>query len=119
MRLGLAAPGEFQREGFQITSAGGTMVAALVAADIAGLDEDAAVNAVGIALSQSSGVFEFLTNGSSVKSLHPGWAAHAGVLAARFAQAGMTGPETALEGDRGLFRRFANAPDAARPLRRH
>ena len=110
VRLGLAAPGAFQREGFQITSAGGTMVAALVAADIAGLDEDAAVNAVGIALSQSSGVFEFLTNGSSVKSLHPGWAAHAGVLAARFAQAGMTGPETALEGDRGLFRRFANAP---------
>jgi 2-methylcitrate dehydratase PrpD len=113
VRLGLAAPGAFQREGFQITSAAGTMVAALVAADISGLDEDTAINAVGIALSQSSGVFEFLTNGSSVKSLHPGWAAHAGVLAARFAQAGMTGPETALEGDRGLFRRFANAPDAA------
>jgi 2-methylcitrate dehydratase PrpD len=58
-------------------------------------------------------VFEFLTNGSSVKSLHPGWAAHAGVLAARLARAGMTGPETALEGDRGLFRRFANSPDGA------
>jgi 2-methylcitrate dehydratase PrpD len=58
-------------------------------------------------------VFEFLTNGSSVKSLHPGWAAHAGVLAVRFANAGMTGPETALEGDRGLFRRFANSPDGA------
>jgi 2-methylcitrate dehydratase PrpD len=113
VRLGLAAPGAFQREGFQITSAGGTIVAALVAADIARLDEDAAVNAAGIALSQSSGVFEFLTNGSSVKSLHPGWAAHAGVLAARFAKAGMTGPQTALEGDRGLFKRFANAPDAA------
>jgi 2-methylcitrate dehydratase PrpD len=116
VRLGLAAPGAFQREGFQITSAGGTMVAALVAADIAGLDEDIAVNAIGIALSQSSGVFEFLTNGSSVKSLHPGWAAHAGVLAARLAKAGMTGPETALEGDRGLFKRFANAPDAASKL---
>jgi 2-methylcitrate dehydratase PrpD len=116
VRLGLAAPGAFQREGFQITSAGGTMVAALVASDIAGLDEDTAVNAVGIALSQSSGVFEFLTNGSSVKSLHPGWAAHAGVLAARLAKAGMTGPETALEGDRGLFKRFANAPDAAQRL---
>lgn len=113
VRLGLAAPGDFQREGFQITSAGGTIVAALVATDIAGLNENTAINAIGIALSQSSGVFEFLTNGSSVKSLHPGWAAHAGVLAARFAQAGMTGPETALEGDRGLFRRFANSPDAA------
>jgi 2-methylcitrate dehydratase PrpD len=113
VRLGLAAPGEFQREGFQITSAAGTMVAALVAADIAGLDENTAVNAVGIALSQSSGVFEFLTNGSSVKSLHPGWAAHAGVLAARLAQAGMTGPQTALEGDRGLFKRFAGSEHGA------
>ena len=119
VRFGLAAPGAFQREGFQITSTGGTMVAALVAADIAALDEDVAVNAVGIALSQSSGVFEFLTNGSSVKSLHPGWAAHAGVLAARFAQAGMSGPETALEGDRGLFQRFANSPDAAGHFARH
>jgi 2-methylcitrate dehydratase PrpD len=113
VRLGLAAPGAFQREGFQITSTAGTMIAALVAADLAGLDEDTAVNAIGIALSQSSGVFEFLTNGSSVKSLHSGWAAHAGVLAARFARAGMTGPQTALEGDRGLFRQFAKAPDAA------
>jgi 2-methylcitrate dehydratase PrpD len=113
VRLGLAAPGAFQREGFQVTSAGGTIVAAMVAADIAAIDEETAVNAVGIGLSQSSGVFEFLTNGSSVKSLHPGWAAHAGVLAARFAYAGMTGPETALEGDRGLFRRFAHAPEGA------
>ncbi len=116
VRLGLAAPGGFQREGFQITSVAGTMVAALVAADIGNLDEDATVHALGIALSQSSGVFEFLTNGSSVKSLHPGWAAHAGVLAAQFAAAGMTGPETAFEGERGLFRRFAASADAAERL---
>ena len=113
VRIGLAAPGGFQRHGFQVTSVAGTLAAALIAADLRGLDEDQAVAALGIALSQGSGVFEFLTNGSSVKSLHPGWAAHGGVIAAGLAQAGMTGPETAIEGSRGLFPVFARDPEAA------
>jgi 2-methylcitrate dehydratase PrpD len=55
---------------------------------------------------------EFLTNGSSVKSLHPGWAAHGGVMAAMLARAGMTGPETSLDGKHGLFRQFTGNEDA-------
>ena len=43
-------------------------------------------------------MFEFLTNGSTVKSLHAGWAAHGGVTAATLAAAGLTGPATAFEG---------------------
>jgi 2-methylcitrate dehydratase PrpD len=113
VRIGLAAPGGFQRHGFQVTSVAGTLAAALIAADLRGLDEDRAVAALGIALSQGAGVFEFLTNGSSVKSMHPGWAAHGGVVAAALAQAGMTGPETAIEGSRGLFQVFARDPGAA------
>jgi 2-methylcitrate dehydratase PrpD len=112
IRAGLAAPGKFQAQGFQITSVGGALAAAIVAADLLGLDDTQTVHAVGIALSQSSGVFEFLTNGSTVKSLHAGWAAHAGVTAATLAAAGLTGPATAFEGKFGLFRRFA-ADDAA------
>ncbi|MCG6121263.1 MAG: MmgE/PrpD family protein [Microvirga sp.] len=106
VRVGRAAPGGFQKKGFQVTSVAGTMASALIAAELHGLDEDRTVAALGIALSQGSGVFEFLSNGSSVKSLHPGWAAHAGVIAAEFAKAGMTGPETAIEGARGLFNVF-------------
>lgn len=113
IRIGLAAPGTFQTQGFQITAVAGAPIAALIAGDLMGLDEDQRVNAVGISLSQASGVFEFLTNGSSVKSLHPGWAAHAGIIAAILARAGMTGPETAIEGRFGLFRRFANDESAA------
>jgi len=79
IRMGLAAPGTFQARGFQVTSVAGTLVAALVAAELWNLDDDKCVMAMGIALSQASGVFEFLTNASSVKSLHPGWAAHAGI----------------------------------------
>ena len=69
IRIGLAAPGAFQAQGFQITAVGGAPIAALIAGELLDLDEDQRVNAVGISLSQASGVFEFLTNGSSVKSL--------------------------------------------------
>lgn len=113
IRIGLAAPGAFQNRGFQITPIGGALVAALVAADLIDASEDERVHAMGIALSQASGVFEFLTNGSTVKSLHPGWAAHAGIYAARLAKAGLTGPETALEGAHGLFASFSGDRPAA------
>jgi 2-methylcitrate dehydratase PrpD len=75
--------------------------------------EDEMVAAFGIALSQASGVFEFLTNGSTVKSFHPGWAAHSGLVAASLAMSGLTGPETSFEGKLGLFARFAGNPEAA------
>ena len=116
IRIGLASPGGFQAQGFQVTSVGGALVGALVAAELYALAEDDTVHALGIALSQASGVFEFLTNGSSVKAMHPGWAAHAGVMAAKLARAGLRGPETALEGKHGLFRRFAADADAAARL---
>ena len=113
IRIGLAAPGAFQARGFQVTSVAGALVAGLVAAELDHLSEAHSVHALGIALSQASGVLEFLANGSSVKSLHPGWAAHAGLVAATLAGAGMTGPETALEGRFGLFRQFTGNENAA------
>jgi 2-methylcitrate dehydratase PrpD len=119
IRFGLASPTGFPSRGFQNTSVAGTLAAALVAAELLGLTEDQSVAALGISLSQASGVFEFLTNGSSVKSLHPGWAAHGGVIAALLARSGMTGPETSLEGRFGLFRQFAGdeaAPERFRAL---
>lgn len=117
--FGLAAPGRFHAKGFQATSVAGAPAAALVAAELGALSEDQTVAALGISLSQASGVMEFLSNGSSVKSLHSGWAAHGGVLAALLARAGMTGPETSLEGRWGLFRQFAGdegAPERFRSL---
>jgi 2-methylcitrate dehydratase PrpD len=118
IRVGLAAPGAFQREGFQITITAGVMAAALIACDLQGASEDEAVAALGIGLSQASGVFEFLTNGATVKSLHPGWAAHGGIVAAALAMSGLTGPETALDGRLGLFARFAGKREAAQDFAR-
>lgn len=113
IRIGRAAPGAFQREGFQVTVTGGCFAAAQVASRLMQASEDELAFGFGIALSQASGVFEFLTNGSTVKSLHPGWAAHSGIVAACLATSGLTGPETSFEGKRGLFSRFAGEPDAA------
>ena len=56
IRTGLAAPGKFQAQGFQITSVAGVLAAALVAAELFRLDEARNVDAIGIALSQASGV---------------------------------------------------------------
>lgn len=112
IRIGLSGPGSFQARGFQVTSVGGALVAAAMAATAGGLDEDAAVHAVGVALSMASGSMEFLSNGSTVKSMNPGWAAHAGVCAARLAEAGLTGPETSMEGRFGLTAMYAGGEHA-------
>lgn len=106
-RLGAAVRHGFHARGFHATSVCGTFASALVAARLLRLDRGAAVNAIGIAGSFASGSLEFLADGSSTKQLHPGWAAHAGVLAARLARAGATGPARILEGASGLYRSYA------------
>jgi 2-methylcitrate dehydratase PrpD len=105
-RLGAAVPHGFHAHGFHATSVCGTFASALACARLQGSGEDAAVNALGIAGSFASGSLEFLADGSSTKQLHPGWAAHAGLVAARLAAAGATGPQTILEGESGLYRSF-------------
>jgi len=56
---------------------------------------------------------ECFRDGSETKQLHPGWAAHSGIAAAYLAEAGFTGPATALEGRNGLYQTHAetNPPD--------
>lgn len=112
IRMGLAAPGAFQRRGFQITAVGGPFIAALIATLLARRTPRDAVNAMGIAGSQAGGVFEFLAEGATVKAMHPGWAAHAGLVAAELAAGGMTGPTTIFEGQHGFYRLYA-ADEAA------
>jgi 2-methylcitrate dehydratase PrpD len=67
--------------------------------------------AFGIAASFSSGILEYLTDGAWTKRLHPGWAAHAGLHAARLGEHGFLGPRTVFEGTHGLFHGFAHASE--------
>jgi 2-methylcitrate dehydratase PrpD len=114
VRLGAASRHGFHRRGFHATSVCGVFSSALVAARLMHLSEAQAVSALGIAGSFASGSLEFLSDGSDTKQLHPGWASHAGIVAAYLAADGAAGPATIIEGDSGLFRLFAGSSvDAA------
>ena len=119
VRMGLAAPGAFSKRGFQFTAVGGPFAGALTAGLALGLDSRSMTNALGIAGSQASGVFEFVREGATVKALHTGWAAHAGLFAARLAEAGMTGPASIFEGTHGFYKSYTDDADAPARLRGH
>jgi 2-methylcitrate dehydratase PrpD len=111
-RLGMAAPGAFHDRGWHATAACGPFAAALAAGRCHQLDADGLTNALGIAGSCASGVLEFLEDGSWVKRLHPGWAGHAGAVAATLAAGGFSGPATILEGRFGFYAAFlGKSPD--------
>jgi len=62
--------------------------------------------ALGIAGSMAAGSMAYLHNGAWTKRLHPGWSSHAGITAARLAQAGFFGPDSILEGRYGFLPRI-------------
>lgn len=109
-RLGAAVPHGFHARGLHATSACGVIAAALVAARLYGLPHAQAVDALGISGSQAGGLLEFLNTGSSTKQLHPGFAAQAGIMAARLARAGASGPASVIEGEYGLYGALLGRP---------
>ncbi|MCF2531514.1 MmgE/PrpD family protein [Yinghuangia soli] len=96
----------FFEKGFHATSICGTVGAAVAAGLLYGLDAERLAHAIGIACSMGSGVIEANRTGGTVKRIHCGWAAHAGVTAAQLAGEGVTGPPTALEGRFGFLRAY-------------
>ncbi len=96
----------FFERGWHATSICGTLGVAAAAAKLYGLGADGIMHAVGIAASMGSGVIEANRTGGSVKRLHCGWAAHAGIIAAQSARAGFTGPPSILEGRFGFYQAF-------------
>ncbi|MCF2526492.1 MmgE/PrpD family protein [Yinghuangia soli] len=107
-RIAAAAPHAFHARGLHATGMAGVFAAALTSARLMRLDVARTVNALGIAGSSAGGLLEFLNTGSSTKQLHPGMAAANGILAARLAAAGATGPDTVFEGEFGFYRAHAD-----------
>jgi len=105
-RLGMAAGGLFHRRGFHPTGVCGVFGATAAAARLDALDDRAAARALGIAGSLASGLLAFLEDGSPTKPIHPGWAAHGAVMAARLVAHGAAGPVAVLEGRYGLYDAF-------------
>lgn len=110
-RVGLASRGTFHRRGFHTTAIAGVFGATAAAAHLLGLSAEQTMHALGLAGSQAAGINEYLSNGSSAKSVHAGWAAHAGIVAASLARAGMTGPASVFEGRDGLLRTHGDCSD--------
>lgn len=106
-RLGEVFRGSQFYHGVHPTALCGVFGAAAAASVAYGLDRHAFVRALGIAGTQASGLTEWRSDGSWIKRLHPGRAAQSGILAARLAQEGFTGPATIFEGAGGFFNAFS------------
>ena len=104
----MAASGAFHARGFHPTSVCGVFGATAAAARLAGLDAETTTSALGLAGSMSSGLMAYLNDGTPTKPVHAGWAAQAGVLAARLAAHGAEGPAGVLDGRFGVFHAFVD-----------
>jgi 2-methylcitrate dehydratase PrpD len=96
----------FFEKGLHATSIAGTMGAALASAMVYGLEEEEIGHAVAIAASMGAGIIEANRTGGTVKRIHCGWAAHAGITASELAARGLTGPPTVFEGRFGFLRAY-------------
>ncbi|MGE5273521.1 MAG: MmgE/PrpD family protein [Verrucomicrobiota bacterium] len=105
-RIGMATPGEFHRRGFHPTAICGIFGATAAAARLRGLSVAEAASAFGIAGSMASGLFAYLDDATATKPIHPAWAAHGALIAARLASLGAEGPPGVLEGRFGLYHAF-------------
>jgi 2-methylcitrate dehydratase PrpD len=114
-RGSLVAPQAIHKAGFHPTAVLGALTAAAAVGAAIRLDGPGIARAIGIAGSMASGIIEYLADGSWTKRLHAGWAAQAGIRAARLAEAGFVGPVTVLEGAHGFYKAFApsRTPDFA------
>ncbi|NHM32479.1 MmgE/PrpD family protein [Neobacillus terrae] len=100
-------PSSVYARGFHPTGVVGAVAAAATASKLMGLTYEQTVNALGIVGSQAAASMEFLNTGSWTKRLHPGWAAHNGIIAAELAKAGFTGPNSIIEGDKGFAKAYS------------
>jgi len=107
----LVAPGKFHARGFHPTAICSTFGAAAAAGKLYGLTAAQWSDAFGLCGSQSSGIIEYLADGTWTKRLHPGWSAHGGVIATMLAREGFRGPGKVFEGTHGFFHAFGGQSD--------
>jgi len=105
-KVGLVAPGKFHARGFHPTALCATFGAAAAAGKLYGLEASQWADAFGICGSQSSGIIEYLADGTWSKRLHPGWSGHGGIIAVLLAAKGFRGPASVFEGKHGFYRSF-------------
>ena len=103
IRTALAA-GKSHYRYWHTTATCGTFGAAAGVARVLELGPEQFVWALGSAGTQSSGLWEFLTDGAMSKQLHPGKSSMNGLMAAMLAKRGFTGSRYIFEGEKGFFK---------------
>lgn len=105
-------PSSYTEKGFDTTGIAGVVAVAAAAAKLERFDAEQTKNAMAVAALHAGGFIEYLTDGSAGKLLCPGWATSTGFRAVDVVKCGFTGPDTVLEGKKGLFQCFSNKYDA-------
>ncbi len=104
LRASLAAnPNSSRKRGWHLTGTCGTFGAAAAVGKIYGLSTKQLVYALGLAGTQSSGLWAFIADGAMAKRLHPGKAAQSGILAVMLAAKDFSGPGQIFEAEDGGF----------------
>jgi 2-methylcitrate dehydratase PrpD len=104
IRVSLATgPNASRLKGWHLTGTTGTFGAAAAAGNLLGLNADEMASALGMAGTQSAGLWAFTVDGAMSKRFHPGRAAQSGVMAALLARKGFKGPTQILEAADGGF----------------
>ncbi len=104
IRISLATgPGASRQKGWHLTGTCGTFGAAAAAGKLLRLDRQGMASALGMAGTQSAGLWAFTADGSESKRFHPGRSAQSGIMAALLAQRGYRGPTQILEAKDGGF----------------
>ena len=117
IRLGLAGGSSAHyKRGFHPSATCGVFGAAAAAGYLLGLNKDQFISAFGIALSQSAGSMQFLTDGAWTKRSHVGQAAQNGLSCAIMAAEGFKGPSQAFEGKWGYLHSYASGGDVKKAL---
>jgi 2-methylcitrate dehydratase PrpD len=107
-------PSHARTRGWHLTGVSGTLGAAAASAVVLGLDTHQTMWALGLAGTQSSGLFAFSEDGTMSKRFHPGRAGQSGIMAAELASLGFTGPTRIFEAkDGGFLRAFSDVGDQA------
>ena len=113
IRVGMSAKSGFHHHGLHATGVVGHFSSAVASGMLFGLSAAQIAVAQGIVGSTAMASQEFLAEGAWNKRLHPGWAAVAGITAAKLAESGFVAPTRPYEGKFGLFRSLVGTEEGA------